>query len=95
MFGDSDRPIENEDLPNLKYVECVFKEALRLYPSIPFVSRRITKNSAIGKLSFWKSIDVPILYRVFHLKYREKYSLFQNRILLGKEYIIYFDVGEK
>ncbi|XP_075971067.1 cytochrome P450 4d8-like [Anticarsia gemmatalis] len=44
VFGDSKRPVQFEDLHHLKYLECVIKESLRLYPPAPFVLRKIDKD---------------------------------------------------
>ncbi|XP_052738532.1 cytochrome P450 4C1-like [Bicyclus anynana] len=41
VFGDSKRPLEKEDLPNLKYLERVVKESLRLFPPAPFILRKV------------------------------------------------------
>ena len=46
--GDHHRPITSADLNQLKYLECCVKEALRLYPSVPFVSRQVTQDTQIG-----------------------------------------------
>lgn len=40
VFRGSDRPITFEDLPELKYIERVVKECLRMFPPIPFTGRQ-------------------------------------------------------
>lgn len=48
VFGDSDRPATMADLSELKYLECCVKEALRLYPSVPIISRTCVEDTVIG-----------------------------------------------
>lgn len=47
--GESDRPINTEDLKKLKYLECVIKEALRLFPSVPFFARSLGEDCHISE----------------------------------------------
>lgn len=49
MGGDRTRPPNMKELMDMKYLECVIKEALRLYPSVPFIARKIKEDVIIGK----------------------------------------------
>nr|QEL53077.1 cytochrome P450 CYP4A311 [Mythimna separata] len=48
IFGDSQRALTIEDLSKMKYLECCIKESLRMYPSVPFISRYIKEDVQIG-----------------------------------------------
>ncbi|RWS16315.1 cytochrome P450 315a1-like protein [Dinothrombium tinctorium] len=43
-----DEIIEERHLKQLPYVRCIIKEALRLYPIAPFISRIITRDIVLG-----------------------------------------------
>ncbi|KAI7815338.1 cytochrome p450 [Rhyzopertha dominica] len=44
IFNGDDRSITVRDLGEMKYLERVIKEALRLYPSVPFISRTLSED---------------------------------------------------
>ncbi|CAG7728750.1 unnamed protein product, partial [Allacma fusca] len=45
IFGnDPHRPITSNDLTKMKYLELCIKEALRLYPSVPFLTRKVKQE---------------------------------------------------
>nr|CAD7456858.1 unnamed protein product [Timema tahoe] len=59
VFGDDvERSVTIEDLNNLKYIEQVIKESLRLYPVVPFVPRTSTKDIEINGYTIPKGCDV-------------------------------------
>lgn len=37
-------------LREMKYLDCIIKESLRMWPSIPFVARQMTEDLIVGKL---------------------------------------------
>lgn len=51
IFGNSDRDIEKEDLPNLQYLEMVIKETLRMFPPLVAFQRRSDIDLKIGKVN--------------------------------------------
>ncbi|XP_034239114.1 cytochrome P450 4C1-like [Thrips palmi] len=47
VFGDSDRLVTLEDLPKLKYLDCVMKEIMRLFPPVPFIVRQCHEETKL------------------------------------------------
>ncbi|KAL1139871.1 hypothetical protein AAG570_006848 [Ranatra chinensis] len=50
----------------MKYIDCCIKEALRLYPSVPIIARKLTEDQKIGDYNLPKGIDCVILPYVVH-----------------------------
>ncbi|CAM4548245.1 unnamed protein product [Lepidochelys olivacea] len=66
VFGNSDQPVTMDDLKKLRYLECVVKEALRLFPSVPFFARTTSEDCHISGFKIPKATEVIVVPYVLH-----------------------------
>lgn len=50
VFGDSKIPVSLKQLSELKYLERVIKETLRIFPSVPIITRELIEDVKLGKI---------------------------------------------
>lgn len=61
IFGTNQtRPITSEDLKQMKYMECCLKESQRLYPSVPFITRKCEQDVIIAGRKLPKGADIQV-----------------------------------
>ncbi|NWQ69319.1 CP4V2 protein, partial [Neopipo cinnamomea] len=66
VFHNTDRPVTADDLKQLRYLECVVKEALRLFPSVPMFARTLREDCCIRGYQVPKGANVLVLAYALH-----------------------------
>ncbi|XP_051892533.1 cytochrome P450 4V2-like [Pristis pectinata] len=66
VFGNTDRTPSMDDLKNLLYLQCVIKESLRLYPSVPIIGRTLLEDCYIGGFKVPKGVNAMIIPYALH-----------------------------
>ncbi|XP_067005981.2 cytochrome P450 4C1 [Anabrus simplex] len=66
IFGDSSRSATAEDLVRMRYLEQVIKETLRLYPSVPIITRYLESDLQVGKHLIPSGVNVYIPTFLIH-----------------------------
>nr|AHL88990.1 cytochrome p450 4V24 [Brachionus koreanus] len=66
ILGESNRPLTNDDLKELKYLDLVIKETLRLFPSVPYFGRVISEDCDVGGYKVLKGETAVIVAYMIH-----------------------------
>lgn len=66
IFGSTLRDVEHDDLRRMTYLECAIKEALRLYPPVPWYARTLTEDAVLGGFHVPKATAVLIVATILH-----------------------------
>ncbi|XP_017156416.1 probable cytochrome P450 4s3 [Drosophila miranda] len=60
------RDLEGREKESMPYLEAIIKETLRLYPSVPFFSRKVFEDIQVGKHTIPKGASVNCLIYMLH-----------------------------
>jgi cytochrome P450 len=66
IFGSSNRDVTNADLMDMKYLECVIKETLRICPSVPLIARDSGEGIQIGEYFIPPGVSIGIPTACLH-----------------------------
>ncbi|XP_017017316.1 probable cytochrome P450 4s3 [Drosophila kikkawai] len=58
--------LEGREKEPMPYLEAVIKESLRIYPSVPFFSRKVMEDLPVGKLTVPKGASISCLIYMLH-----------------------------
>lgn len=66
ILGEGSRSITQDDIREMKYLECVIKESLRLMPSVPLFGRTLTEDCQFGKYTVPKGTTALVVVSILH-----------------------------
>ncbi|XP_072941702.1 cytochrome P450 4g15-like [Epargyreus clarus] len=73
IFGDSDRPVTFEDTLQMKYLERVIFESLRMYPPVPMIARKLKRDAKIASNGYVLPAGATVVIGTYLIHRNPKY----------------------
>ncbi|KAJ2950505.1 hypothetical protein O0L34_g8749 [Tuta absoluta] len=73
IFGDSDRPVTFADTLQMKYLERVILETLRMFPPVPAIARKLNRDVKISTNGYVLPAGATIVIGTFKIHRNPKY----------------------
>ncbi|KAK6631175.1 hypothetical protein RUM43_014271 [Polyplax serrata] len=73
IFGDSNRPVTFSDTINMKYLERVIMETLRLYPPVPTIARHVNEDIKLASGDYTIPAGANVVIGTFKLHRSAEY----------------------
>ncbi|GBN20447.1 Cytochrome P450 4V2 [Araneus ventricosus] len=105
VFGkDLQRPVTEEDLKQLQYLDCVLKESSRLYPTVSLIARQVNEDTKISAYTIPKGASCVMFLYYLHRdpeifpdpeKFDPDRFLPENKISIPEYAFVPFSVGPR
>lgn len=76
IFGDSDRPVTFNDTLEMKYLERVIMETLRMYPPVPIIARKLNQDVQLSSENYVLPKGTTVVIATY--KMHRRADLFPN-----------------
>ncbi|CAK1551938.1 unnamed protein product [Leptosia nina] len=73
IFGDSDRPCTFDDTLQMKYLERVIFESLRMYPPVPIIARKLNRDVKIPTNNYVLPAGSTVVVGTYQIHRNPKY----------------------
>lgn len=90
--NDLQRDATFQELSEMKYLDMVLKETLRIYPSVPLVARAVKEDIEISKWEILTAVKLhgnSLLFKLIIIKVKSDQNFFSTKILFRPNFFFF------